>query len=187
MPRLLKLNGAKGTNRAIVNKANDPNPIPKPFRPRKRVRPHRRKTTVLRLIKGTRGFWTELARRCECSLPTIQKMLHQPGWELVLEAFREEKIISRDRVTAQLYNLALHSGADQIRLQASQFIVERTNPDFQKQSKVTLEGGDKPIQHEHKHAVIHLPPEMITASPDDKIKLLEMLDEVEVGNNGHSR
>jgi len=161
-------------NQTVVNRAN--NPTPRPRKLRKRKRPHLLKTSVLKVIPGTRGLWSVLARRLGCAVSTAQKSLSQEGWEWVREAFEQEKLTAKDKCAETVFNIALYGLSDDSRLNAAKFILEKTHPEFQSQTRVTVEGGDKPIKHAH--VTFNLPPEVLNASVDDKIKLLEMLDEV---------
>ena len=146
---------------------------------RKRVHPAYRKTTVLKHIPGCRGLWSELARRLNCSINTVQRAMSQEGWEWVREAFEEEKLRAKEMCAKSMYDLAQYAESSQVRFSATSFILDRTHPDFQKNSKVTVEGGSKPIRS----IVLSITPEMIQNLPvDESLKLLEQLEEDEGGD-----
>lgn len=150
---------------------------------RRRIHPAYLKTTVLSLIPGCRGLWSELAKRLKCSVTTVQRAMAQEGWEWVREAFEEEKLTAREKCAASVYDLALYAESSQVRLSASTFILERTHPDFQKSSKVTVEGGNKPVRH----VMLNITPEMLKNLPVDAgLRMLEEVDRrvvEDVGSN----
>ncbi len=107
------------------------------------------KRKVLRAIKGTGGVKTKIVERLGCSYCYFLTILKRPHWEDIREAIREEM----DQV-ADLAEGTVRDAIEQrldigTALKASTWLLTRArHKDRQMgdESKVTLEGGDKPIQ-----------------------------------------
>jgi len=94
-----------------------------------------------------------------------------------LDAFEQERLVALDECVENIFNAADSACSEDTRLRANTFILEKTHPDFQPSKKVTIEGGDNPIKV---HAIhFNVPPEILQASVMDRLRVLEMLDEVE--------
>lgn len=160
--------------------------VPKP-KLRKPNKPYRRKNIVRAAIPGTRGIWSELARKLDTTLSRVQSALDQEGWEDVREAFEQEKLKALDRCVRNIHDIADNSPSDDTRRLANQFILQNQHPDYHPESKVVVEGG-KPIQHQHKHIVFQIPAEIMTKSVEDRLAVLEAVEvqEKEMNGNHHS-
>jgi len=163
--------------------ASPPNP-----KLRKRVHPFQRKNSVLKAIEGCRGIWSELADRLGCGIYIIQRTLRQEGWESVLEAFEQEKLMVGDKCVKRMIDIALYSTSDNASLEACSRVAPVFNPDFQPASKVVVEGGNKPIQHQHQHqmVVFQIPAEIMQKSIEDRMNVLEAVEAKEMEVNGNS-
>jgi hypothetical protein len=143
-------------------------------RTRRRSRPHRQRSLVLKAIPGTRGLWTVLAEKLGCSVGAIQTSMRQEGWEFVREAFEEEQLRAMDTNIMNVYRLANSSPDPGVRLRASTFILEKMDKRFQKSKKVEISGN---VNHKHAHAVIALPAEGLDGmTVEDKLAALEFAD-----------
>jgi len=130
----------------------------RPPRPRlrKRLRPVRRKTTVINAIPGTYGSITKLAQILHCTTGTLVHQLNQPGWELVKEAIQEEALRAKEQSLVNIYDIASNAANPVVRLKANCWIVEKTIPGYAPTTKMKVEGDpDYPIRHEHLHVVAH--------------------------------
>lgn len=145
---------------------------------RRRLRPFKRKSTVLANIPGTKGIWSELATKLNCGVLSIQRSLRQPGWEFVLEAFEQERIRALDQCIQNVFSIANYSIDDRTRFQANSFILEKLHPEFQPTSRVKVE-GEINQNHKHAHIVINIPPEMMTLPVQERLALLDLIDQKE--------
>ncbi len=152
---------------------------PKPVL-RKRTRPHRRKTTVLNAIPGTKGILTNLAANLGCTPGAIETSLNLPGWENVLQTFKEEKAKALGKCVDGLFNQAFYSPDENIRLKARTWLLEKLDIGFQNSIKV--EGGKNPLKIQH--VVLQIPAEVLNQPIDVKAKVLDMLKEKEAELNG---
>ena len=159
---------------------------PKP-KLRKRVRPFKRKNSVLAAIEGCYGFWTTLAERMGVTTYTMQRVLHQPGWESVLEAFQEEKLKLGEVCGKNIISLALNSTSHEVQFKASAYLAERRIPDFHPVSKVVVEGGANPIQHQHQHQHQHVvfQADIMDCGVEERMKALEVGEVKEMELNGN--
>ena len=175
---------ARNTRKLMVWASQPPMP-----RLRRRTRPYRRKTSVLAAIPGTYGIWSELAHRLGCSLNAVQQSLYQEGWEGVLEAFQQERLRLGDQCLLNLIRLAKYSLNEPVRYQANCRLAEYVLPGFKPSSRVVVEGGDKPIQHQHQVLVFDVA-QVLQLSAKDRLTVLEAAEarqrEIERGGNGGS-
>ena len=164
-----------------AKRALAPSP-PKTPKPRRRKRPHRLKRPVLLAIPGCRGIWSVLANRLDCSIGAIQKSLSQPGWELVREAFEQEKLRALGQCVQNVFAIADYGLEVGARLSANKFILEKMHPDFKPESKLVVEGGDKPINVQH--VVFQIPAEVMERPVEDRMEILKRVEAQEVEANG---
>ena len=73
-----------------------------------------------------------------------------------------------------IFNLAQNPIDLGVALRANTFILEKLDKDFLPQSKVTVEGGDKPILH--KAVVFNIPVQALQATADVKRVLLDCIE-----------
>ena len=160
----------------------------RPPRPslRKRQRPHRRKAVVLAAIPGTKGIWAMLAKKLDCSTNSIQRSLSQEGWEHVLEAFEQERVSALGGCVNNVFKIAAASLDVGAMLRANTFILEKLHPDFAPTSKLVVEGGKNPIQHNHRAVVIEIPAEAMGLPVEDRMKILEAVESKEKELNDDS-
>lgn len=152
---------------------------PRVPKPRRRKHPfYKRKNEVLAAIPGTRGIWSELARRMGCTLGTIQRALEQEGWEDVREAFLQEGLVVLGKVKNRLFDVAIHSTSDQASTNAGIRILEHLDPEFQPKSKVIHEGGSKPIQVQQ--IGFQIVADVLKLGVEERLKLLDALDAKEL-------
>jgi len=144
---------------------------------RKRTSSFRKKNVVLAAIARTRGYWTELAEEFPCGINTIYSQLHQPGWEDVLERFRQQKEVAVGRIRKRFFDIAEFSvDANASRL-AAQEILQKLDPDFQSNNKVTIEGGPNPIKVQH--VVLNIPAEILQYPVETRMAVLKYMEQKE--------
>ena len=138
-----KMQHSAGKLRQLNAKAARPR---KPQKPRKG---HLIKARVIKAIEGTAGLKTRIAERLGCNVQALNARLRDPDWADVKEVYQEElekvgdlaeKTIIR---TMKARRLDPRTAAD-----AAKWYLARRCRDrgFGDESKVTLEGGDKPIK-----------------------------------------
>ena len=159
-------------------KAQKP-PKPKLRRP---ARPFRRKAVVLHHIVGTSGIWSVLAKRLKCAIYSIQKQMSQEGWEYVREAFEQERAQSLGKCINNVFDIADHSIDVSSRLKANKFLLEKLHPDYKPESKVIVEGGKNPIQHQH--VVFQVPAAILNRPVVDQMTVLEALERKQIEVDG---
>lgn len=168
---------ARVTKRMMA--ANAPPPMPKL---RRRKRPHRCRGYMLDAIRGSKGIWSVVAKKLGCTISAVQRSLSQPGWELVLDAFQQEKLRASGMVEKRLFDIALHSVDDNASIRAAMIILPVMNPEYRPSSKVVVEGGDKPIQHQHVHVVVTS--DVLGLPPEQRLQVLEAAEQQEGDMNG---
>jgi hypothetical protein len=146
---------------------------PKP-KLRKRVKAYMRQTTVLNAIDGSGGCLTVVAKRLNTTAGMVNNILKKPGWEMVANRFADEREMRTWKCEDNVFSIANYSTDDNVRLRANQFILEKMHPDYKPVNKLTIEGGDKPIQHQH--ILIQLPAEILNAPLENRIQALEYID-----------
>jgi len=100
--------------------------------------------SVMAAIKGCRGILAILSKRLGCVYSTTRRMLDRPDgrWPMVRQMFEDEKLLAADSIKGNLFDLALNCPIPGIRLDASKWLGERIVPEFNKSSRVTIEGGN---------------------------------------------
>ena len=149
---------------------------PKYRKLRKRKRPIQKKTSVMRQIPGCMGIWSLLAARLKTTLNTLRRTLEQEGWEHVLEAFKEEKALTNDRNVLNIQCLADYSPDPNIRYKAGTYMLDKLHPDFHPKSTVVHEGGDNPIQHQHKLVIFDYNAEILKRPVEERLEALELAE-----------
>lgn len=141
---------------------------------RRRRRPVQYRCSVMNAIPGCRGIISVLAQRLRTTAGTLRKVLDRDGWELIREAFLEESVTAKEGLVKNVFDIAdfgLDIGA---RLKANTWLLEKLHPDFRPQTKVLIEGGVNPIQHEHR--LLQIPAEVLQLSIADRMKVLDLAD-----------
>ena len=147
---------------------------PKPPKLRRRLRPHQSRTKLRNAIDESHGNWAVLANLLDCCVSTVQRALERPEYELLLQAFNDERMKSLERCVQNVYDIAHFSLDVQARLKANTFLLQQLHADFQRSSKVTIEGGDKPVQVQQ--TVLQIPAEVLDLPIDAQLKMLEAAD-----------
>ncbi len=150
---------------------------PRPPKLRKRKRPHQSRSRIRNAIEGSDGNWAVLAQRLDCAVSTIQRVLQRPEYELLLQAFQDERLKAVERCKQNIFDIANHCPVPADRLRANAFLVKHLDKHFHQSSRVTVEGGDRPIQHQH--AVVQIPADVLDLPVEARLKVLELADERE--------
>ena len=150
---------------------------PRPRKLRKRLRPHRSRIEMMKAIRKSKGIWSILARRLGCTIVTAQNALKQEGWELLLEAFEDERLRTKARPLENILVIADYSADDGTRFNANKWLDERLNPEFQRTKKLIVEGGDRPVQLNH--VIFQVDKTLLNAPVKDRVRVLEMIEERE--------
>jgi len=150
---------------------------PKPPTLRKRLRPHQSRTKLSNAIAESHGNWAVLANLLDCTVGTVQRALERPEYKLLLQAFQDERVKSLERCVQNVFDIAHYSIDVQARLKANTFLLQQLHADFQRSNKLTIQGGDKPIQIQQ--TSIQIPVEILQMPIETQLKMLEMVDERE--------
>lgn len=150
---------------------------PKPPRLRKRTRPHRNRVAIATAIRDSKGSWSLLASKLECSVLTIQNILRRPENEMLLDAFHDQKVKALEGCVQNIFDIANYSPDIGARLRANAFLLQKLHKDFGVNSKVTIEGGANPIRVQA--TVLQIPAEVLQLPVESQLKMLEMADKQE--------
>jgi len=125
----------------------------------KRTNLHTSQSKFITAIKGSNGIKSVIAERLSISVWTVNNRLRKEGWEAVQQAYEEE--IERVGDVAENTLIRAMDQKDDLAIAAktAQWYLERRCKErgYASQSKLTLEGGDKPIQVEGVIDVTKLP------------------------------
>lgn len=139
---------------------------------RKRQRPHRSRRKMLEAINGSRGILSVVAKRLQCHANTVATALNQSGWELVLEAFKDERTAALGGCVRSMFEIAEFGLDINARLAASKFLLEKLHPSYHPKRTISVEGGNIPIRH----IVLTVPAAAADLPINDRLALLELAD-----------
>jgi len=140
------------------------------------------KNTMRTVIKGSFGIISEIARRLDVKPAVVERCLAQEGWEDLMGALEVERGLIKDVSLRRLLNTVLFSSDEGSAAKAAMWFLEKLDPDYRKVSKVQVEGGDKPIQHQS--VVVNIPAEALNRPLDVREAILGSIESLEEKDAG---
>ncbi len=143
-------------------------------KPRRRSQPIT-KQRFLKALEGSGGIKSRIAERLECHPSAVRHALSQPDWDDVRERYFEECESVKDAAEKAIKN-AIESDDPQLATQNARWYLARKARErgFGDESKLVMEGGDKPIKMNNAISLdeLNLPIEI-------RRKLLETIEQQE--------
>lgn len=136
---------AEGTD-GVLARLNEPT---KPKRPRKLIGPAITPENMEKAIKGSCGLIRRVAARLMCHSGTVRAWLNRIGHEKYREMLREEAESFVDAAEHTVYKSMTQDYDPRTALNAARFVLERKGRDRGWQKEVVIQGGDRPILHQH--------------------------------------
>lgn len=131
-----------------------------------------------RALKGTAGVYKEIAQRLNTSVHQVKKYLDRPGWEDMREAWREEK----DRVmdlAEDAVARAIECEDLELATKNARWYLERKGKDKGYSDRLEIEGGDRPVRHEHGVVVLDAR-KLAELSVEERKEMLKRINEEEM-------